>query len=147
MLENTIRLGNIVPGSRHFKWHEFLLQRGWGRCVFPSNEEYRNIIVLVQKLQFIRDMFNAPIFITSGLRTYEYNRHIGGGLQSQHKNGAAADFIVKGYEGINGCETVRETLKPKLDSLDIRMENFATSNWIHIDIKRIEANEPRYFFP
>lgn len=51
---------------------------------------------MVKKLDEIREHFGVPITITSGVRCATHNRNVGGVTNSQHMQGKAADFIVKG---------------------------------------------------
>ena len=58
----------------------------------------RNINLLVDNvLDPVRDMVNAPIIITSGYRSPQVNRLVGGVDNSQHMSGCAADFHVMGF--------------------------------------------------
>lgn len=58
----------------------------------------RNINLLVDNvLDPIRDMVRTPIIITSGYRSPQVNKIVGGADNSQHMSGCAADFHVKGY--------------------------------------------------
>lgn len=58
----------------------------------------RNINLLVDNvLDPIRDKFCAPVIITSGYRTPQVNKLVGGANNSQHMSGCAADFHVQGF--------------------------------------------------
>ena len=58
----------------------------------------RNINLLVDNvLEPIRVMVRTPIIITSGYRSPQVNRLVGGVDNSQHMSGYAADFHVKGH--------------------------------------------------
>ena len=46
----------------------------------------------VKRLQIFREWYNRPIKILSGYRTEEYNRKIGGAVNSKHMLGIATDF-------------------------------------------------------
>lgn len=57
-----------------------------------------NIKLLVDNvLEPVRDMVRTPIIITSGYRSPQVNKIVGGADNSQHMLGCAADFYVKGY--------------------------------------------------
>lgn len=65
----------------------------------PSLDEratiVRNINLLVDNvLDPVRDVVQAPILITSGYRSSQVNRLVGGVDDSQHMSGCAADFHV-----------------------------------------------------
>jgi uncharacterized protein YcbK (DUF882 family) len=51
---------------------------------------------LVRELQKLRDFIGKPINITSGYRTPERNKRIGGSSKSKHMEGIAADIYVDG---------------------------------------------------
>lgn len=55
-------------------------------------------LLVANVLQPLRDYLNIPIDITSGVRTIDYNRHIGGVYNSQHLSGKAADFVCSSQE-------------------------------------------------
>ncbi len=58
-----------------------------------------NIKLLVDNvLEPIRDMVCTPIIITSGYRSPQLNKIVGGAVNSQHMLGCAADFYVDGYD-------------------------------------------------
>ena len=61
-----------------------------------KSEEIKVDPKLVERLQILRDMVKKPIYITSGYRTSEYNKKVGGAIKSQHMEGKAADITVKG---------------------------------------------------
>lgn len=60
-----------------------------------------NIKLLVDNvLEPIRDMVCTPIIITSGYRSPQLNKIVGGADNSQHMLGCAADFYVHGYDSL-----------------------------------------------
>ena len=74
--------------SEHFEVKEF------------AQKDYRcdKILIeseLVKVLEDVRTHFNMPVIITSGYRSPEYNKKIGGVKNSQHTKGTAADIKVK----------------------------------------------------
>ena len=52
---------------------------------------------LVTVLDEIREHFNSPVRISSGIRCEKHNAEVGGVAGSRHKLGKAADFCVVGY--------------------------------------------------
>lgn len=63
----------------------------------PSIEQIDNLLNLIfYCLQPIRDILNKPMIITSGFRNPKVNFLAGGKANSQHLEGKAADFNVKG---------------------------------------------------
>lgn len=59
----------------------------------PGVEEWRRIkTILAPGMQTVRDCLGAPVLITSGYRSPEVNKAVGGVSNSQHTQGLAADF-------------------------------------------------------
>jgi uncharacterized protein YcbK (DUF882 family) len=102
--------------TEHFRLSEFLstsLQEHFDKYeTFPemsfygAQEVIRNIIILANRLQVVRDVFDSPIYILSGLRTPEHNALVGGAQNSQHLVGKAADIVARNIKP----ETVRREL-------------------------------------
>ncbi len=62
----------------------------------PSAEVLKNLTHLAHRLQALRDIVGKPVVITSGYRTPEHNRRIGGVQDSYHTRGMAADITIPG---------------------------------------------------
>lgn len=56
-----------------------------------------NLAELAQNLEIIRSRLGEPIYISSGWRTVEHNRRVGGAKDSQHLLGKAADIWSEIY--------------------------------------------------
>lgn len=76
--------------SRNFKVREF-------RCKDGSDGLLVDVDFVVDRLQAIRDRFNAPLTINSAYRTAAYNQKVGGAKSSYHMKGRAFDIVVKGH--------------------------------------------------
>ena len=74
--------------SEHFRVKEFAQKDYKCDKILIESE-------LVKVLEDVRTHFNMPVIITSGYRTTEYNKKIGGVKNSQHTKGTAADIKVK----------------------------------------------------
>lgn len=111
--------------SEHFKAQEF------------AQKDYRcdKILIdseLVEVLENVRKHFNNPVIITSGYRTPEYNKKIGGVKNSQHTKGTAADIKVK----MVTANEVQNYLKRKYwDKYGIG----SYQNFTHIDVRHKKA--------
>lgn len=77
--------------TNNFSINEFHCKDG---TPVPS-ELFANIKELAENLQKIRDFIGIPILITSGYRTKEYNKKVGGKPNSMHLQGKAADLKTK----------------------------------------------------
>lgn len=65
----------------------------------PTPEEKERLRQLAEDiLQPIRDAWRAPIVVTSGFRSEEVNKAVGGVKTSQHRLGEAADIKVGGKD-------------------------------------------------
>ena len=53
---------------------------------------------LAENLQKLRDFYDRPVVITSGVRHLEYNRSVGSSDGSRHVVGDAADFRIAGLD-------------------------------------------------
>ncbi len=55
-----------------------------------------NVTKLAKNLQVLRDYVKKPIVLNSAYRTTNYNRSIGGAVQSQHLTASAGDIRIAG---------------------------------------------------
>jgi len=67
-----------------------------GIANIPNDEQVENLRLLcVRLLQPLRDIYKEPFIISSGFRSKETNKAVGGVANSQHTKGQAADISVK----------------------------------------------------
>lgn len=78
---------NNIQVSKNFVLSEFQ-SRDTGEVILDAE--------LLRRLQTLRDRLGRPIVVTSGYRTPEHNRAVGGATQSQHLYGTAADITCAG---------------------------------------------------
>ena len=76
--------------SKNFSRYEFACNCGCG-----ADDIDHRVVRMAQK---IRDHFDVPCEITSGVRCLEWNRKQGSKDTSQHVKGLAADIIPEGVE-------------------------------------------------
>ena len=113
--------------SRNFTLAE-LTDTDTGLLNNPSQEEIRNLKLLVQKvLQPVRDKFGV-INVTSGYRSPGVNSAVGGSATSDHVHGRAADIQ---------CEDMAEVFKYIRKYLPFKqlIWEFGTDaqpKWIHV---------------
>ena len=80
-------------GTKNFSADEFRCRDGSAVPV----QFYASTQLLMLQLEALREELQAPIRITSGYRSPEYNASIGGAKHSKHMLGQAADIKVAGY--------------------------------------------------
>lgn len=86
--------------SKHFSRSEFACKCG---CGFATVD-----VKLLEILEVVRSHFGRPVIINSACRCESHNEKIGGSKGSKHKEGIAADIVVKGvspddvYDFISG---------------------------------------------
>ena len=102
----------------------------------PNSQQTSALITLCGKvLQPLRDMYGAPIHVSSGYRSPSVNKAVGGARNSQHTLGEAADITVYSREGNKKLfEIIRDNLS--FDQL-INERNFS---WIHVSYKSQKEN-------
>lgn len=103
----------------------------------PTPEEKERLRQLAEDiLQPIRDAWRAPIVVTSGFRSEQVNKAVGGVSNSQHRLGEAADIKVGGKERnrklFNFIYKLINQGKIKVGQL-IDEYNY---QWIHISLPR-----------
>ncbi|MBX2848974.1 MAG: peptidase M15 [Acidiferrobacterales bacterium] len=74
--------------SKHFSRSEFACKCG---CGFATVD-----VKLLYILEVVREHFGKPVIINSACRCESHNAKIGGAKGSKHKEGIAADIVVKG---------------------------------------------------
>lgn len=114
--------------SENFSLDEFKSKDG---SAFPS-EVVQNLGILANQLQALRDHLGKPITITSGYRSKEHNKKIGGALDSFHVRGMAADIQVAGMKPKEVAEEIEKLIKEgKMMEGGIGIYN----SWIHYDFR------------
>jgi uncharacterized protein YcbK (DUF882 family) len=117
--------------------NNFTLQEFNSKCGrdIPNNV-LPNIIQLAKNLQVLRDAVGKSISITSGYRSPQHNKKIGGAKDSQHVKGMAADIKVAGMtpkEVVLVIEGLIESGKMKQGGIGIY------ASWVHYDIRGTKA--------
>lgn len=114
--------------TKHFKRSEFKCKCGKycdGYPTEPSEE-------LLQVLEKIREHFDAPVSVNSGVRCKQHNANVGGASKSQHMYGTAADIKVKGVTP-KAVADYAETLLPNTGGIG-RYPTFT-----HVDVRSTKS--------
>lgn len=113
--------------STHFKVKEFKANRGGkldGDKILIAEE-------LIQRLELLSDCVNnAPIIVTDGYRTPEYDKILTG-KAGQHTTGRAADIYVNGIDA--------ETLCVLAEACGFRGIGTINSRCIHVDVRESDS--------
>ncbi len=108
-----------------------------GIANIPGAEEKRNLENLVAHLlDPIRERYGRPIRVNSGYRSAAVNKAIGGGKNSQHMTGEAADIT-------GGNATENKRLFELIASSGLVFDQLIDEKnyrWIHVSLKRNGAN-------
>jgi uncharacterized protein YcbK (DUF882 family) len=83
---------------------------------------------LLAKLVELRNSLERPVYITSGYRCFEYNRKVGGVVNSYHCIGLAADIKVKDINLITLLEICEN-----IDFAGIGL--YEKKNFLHLDVR------------
>ena len=90
--------------SEHFTLEEMTYSdtaRSYGIPNTPGPKERLALANLCQKiLEPVRQKFGHPITVTSGYRSEQLNRAVGGVRNSQHKTGDAADIVCRSVPNV-----------------------------------------------
>lgn len=88
---NMLKSADFWDEIRYFRREEFRCP--CPRCGgFPEEPKEK----LVRLAERVREHFNAPAVVSSGVRCPEHNREVGGAVNSRHLYGRAVDLCVRG---------------------------------------------------
>lgn len=101
----------------------------------PTEAHIENFKLLADKVfEPIRNHFRCPIHISSGYRSAELNKCIGGSATSQHCSGEAIDIDMDGSSNGVTNKMVFDYIKDTLD-FDQLIWEFGTAanpDWVHV---------------
>ena len=103
---------------------------GIDNSVRPGGPVFSNLKRLCQNyLQPLRDHIGKPITISSGYRSSELNKKIGGAKKSQHLHGLAADIHVDGMSNLELAQSISNLFVHPHDFDQLVLE---FDQWVHI---------------
>jgi hypothetical protein len=101
----------------------------------PTEAHLANFKLLAENIfEPIRVHFGVPIHLSSGYRSAELNKAVGGALSSQHCSGEAIDIDMDGRPGGVTNKMVFDYIKDNLN-FDQLIWEFGTStapDWVHV---------------
>lgn len=109
-----------------------------------TKEEEKKVIenlraLCIEVLQPLRDYLGKPVVISSGYRSSEVNKAVGGVRGSQHLRGEAADIHVE------NTEHLLKIMHFIMDETDfdqlIWEKNRAGTQWVHVSYRRYGVNK------
>lgn len=107
----------------------------------PTTEHIENMKALaINVFQKVRDYFGIPIHISSGYRSKELNKAVGGSQTSQHSKGEAMDIDMDNTSITNA--QIFHYIKDNLE-FDQLIWEFGTSkkpDWVHVSFVRKGKN-------
>lgn len=111
--------------SENFYRDEFECRCGCGYGMISTR--------LVQGLQRLRDIIDAPIHVNSGCRCVEHNAAVGGSKKSQHVLGKAADITAN----FHSPEDLAEIAEDMFEFSDSGIGLY--DNFLHLDVRNGKA--------
>lgn len=102
-------------------------------------EEYMpNLRRLARVLQHIRNYMGHPVIVTSGYRSPDLNRIVGGAARSHHMQAAAADWVCPAFGSPLECA---DAVARHMDMWHITQVIHEFGGWVHCSILPVgEAN-------
>lgn len=118
----------------------------------PTQQVINNLTNLCKYvLQPLRDYLGKPITITSGYRSPEVNKRVGGAVdsqgrpKSQHTKGMASDIQVHGMTPKQVCDTIDKLVKEgKIKAYDQLIEEFGATGWCHVSFNILQNRKMRF---
>lgn len=98
----------------------------------PTDEQKRDLLRLMDYLDGIREEFGEAIRVTSGFRSWNVNKAVGGVKNSQHLAGQAADIVP-----MHSPERLRELfdlIRKRGGYQQVIFERKGQSVWVHVAI-------------
>jgi uncharacterized protein YcbK (DUF882 family) len=127
--------------SKNFTYDELVYSATAERLALdntPNEKEVEKLRKLANEvLQPIRDKWGSPIIVTSGFRSEEVNKAVGGVPNSQHRTGEAADLKI-GSKAQNKAlfNFILDMVKKGELQCGQLIDEYGYS-WVHISLPRV----------
>lgn len=129
--------------TEHFKLEEMTVSptaKKLGLSNTPTPQHIENMRYCCEKiLEPVRAKF-GPVTINSSYRAPAVNTAVGGSKTSQHVNGQAIDFEVKGVDNKKVADWVADNLEFDQVILEFYAAGDKNSGWVHASIKKEGGN-------
>lgn len=103
----------------------------------PNEKVIQNLKLLAENvLQPIRNHFKVPIIISSGYRSPEYNKIIGGAHGSQHTKGEAVDIDMDGTNVTNNEIFDYIIMNLPFDQIIWEFGSTKNPDWVHVSYNK-----------
>jgi hypothetical protein len=130
--------------STHFQLSELCASQTADRLDLdntPSQPVIDNLVALCLGLELIRALVRGPIYISSGYRSAQLNKAVGGSPGSQHTLGQAADISAPAYGDAMAVMNVVIAAKLPFDQCILEFYQPATQatpsrGWCHVSFIR-----------
>lgn len=125
--------------SKHFTLEELTFSQTAARLGIdntPDSDTLSNLRGLSNFLEVIREKIKRPIYITSGYRSIELNKKIGGSKTSAHISGLAADIVAPSYGTPADLAEVIAALDLEFDQLILEF-----GKWVHVSVSENPRNQ------
>lgn len=106
----------------HFRREEFACK--CGRCGGFPKEPNRKLVRLAE---VVRQHYDAPVYISSGVRCPQHNAAVGGKVNSRHLSGNAMDYRVEGQTSAQVLTFVQ--------TLPVRYAYAIDGSYVHMDVR------------
>ena len=129
--------------TEHFTLEEMTVSptaKKLGLSNTPTPEHIENMRYCCEMiLEKVRAKF-GPVTINSSYRSPRVNQAVGGSKTSQHVNGQAIDFEVKGVDNKTVADWVADNLEFDQVILEFYTKGDKNSGWVHASIKKEGGN-------
>ena len=130
---------------------EELTRTATGLKNVPNEKQEENLRALVEKvLDRVREKIKEPIIVTSGFRSVEVNKKVGGVRNSQHLLGCAADITLKDR---NKNARLFQVIKDMCDNKEIVFDQLIWERgnkkyplWVHVSYVENGKNRKQVIF-
>jgi zinc D-Ala-D-Ala carboxypeptidase len=120
--------------STHFDLSEFIVSQTAARLGLdntPPPDVLENLKRVAQWLEGVRILLGVPILISSGYRSPEVNKAVGGAKSSQHLTGNAVDFTAPAFG------SPRHVIDRIIDAgmiYDQLILEYPPNGWVHVSV-------------